>query len=130
MGLQAAKLLAWRLENDGGFEYQVLDAMQASSPLDSAYSAIEQPSPDCAENVVFVLSGFGDGIYQSYFGVDSRDLIVSLVTDFNIENRVVPDNDGLQILRRIGPKLLAEQREREEAKRADAARTGGDGEKE
>ncbi|MVP01197.1 DUF4241 domain-containing protein [Paenibacillus lutrae] len=39
---------------------------------------------DSALNVIMFRSGYGDGYYASYWGIDGDGQIVSLVTDFNI----------------------------------------------
>jgi len=41
---------------------------------------------DTGLNVVMFSSGYGDGFYASYWGFDTDDRIVSLVTDFNLLN--------------------------------------------
>ncbi|WP_277949839.1 DUF4241 domain-containing protein [Priestia endophytica] len=35
-------------------------------------------------NALVFSSGYGDGFYASYWGIDEKGHVVSLVTDFNI----------------------------------------------
>jgi hypothetical protein len=71
-------------------------------------------APDCAENVIIVQSGLGDGQYSSYFGIDDRDLITCLVTDFEVAARMPrPAGDLLQRMMKLAPALKAMQKARE-----------------
>jgi hypothetical protein len=40
--------------------------------------------PSTQANVIAFMSGFGDGIYGSYFGYDEENNLVSIVTDFSV----------------------------------------------
>ncbi|MEN1937817.1 DUF4241 domain-containing protein [Paenibacillus sp. 102] len=39
---------------------------------------------ETGSNVIMFRSGYGDGFYPSYWGIDERGNIVSIVTDFNV----------------------------------------------
>ncbi|HEK9098962.1 TPA: DUF4241 domain-containing protein [Bacillus pseudomycoides] len=39
---------------------------------------------ETGSNVIMFRSGYGDGFYPSYWGIDERGNIISIVTDFNV----------------------------------------------
>jgi hypothetical protein len=46
--------------------------------------AIYQPDPESTANCVAFMSGYGDGIYSSYWGLDASGAPVCLTTDFEV----------------------------------------------
>jgi hypothetical protein len=117
MGMQAAAHLTRRIANeDDGLEDEILDAMAPTATEGGASWAIFEPSADCKENVVIVKSGFGDGQYQSYFGIDDRDVITCLVTDFKVSQRLPTVGEAnMARLMKLAPALRASQKAREAA---------------
>jgi len=47
-------------------------------------------------NVIMFASGFGDGFYASYWGIDENDEVVSLLTDFQVVRESDVANDPSQ----------------------------------
>lgn len=116
MGLQAAQHLKRRVsDEEDGLENEVLDAMAPTPTEGAATWASIEVAPDCAENVIVVKSGLGDGMYGSYFGIDAGDHIVCLVTDFNVATRLPRRDDVMQRLMKLAPTLQALQKAREQA---------------
>lgn len=117
MGLQAARHLKRRVSDEtDGLEKEVLDSMAPTETEGGAHWARIEVAPECAENVVIVKSGLGDGQYGSYFGIDDRDLIACLVTDFDVAARLPrPGADVLKRLMKWAPALRALQQAREQA---------------
>jgi hypothetical protein len=115
MGLQAARHLKRRVSDEtDDLEKQVLDSMAPTATEGPASWARIEVAPDCAENVIIVQSGLGDGQYSSYFGIDDRDLITCLVTDFEVAARMPrPAGDLLQRMMKLAPALKAMQKARE-----------------
>ncbi len=68
-------------------------------------AAAYRPSDVMAPNVVFVESGWGDGHYPSYWGLDRDGQAVSLVTDFDV--LVDQPRDALLILESIVDAAIA-----------------------
>jgi hypothetical protein len=86
MDLNAARVLDKRMSKDPDYFWQLLAATEpvyvhtrewADFPLE----------PDTGLNVVFFSSGFGDGIYPSYWGYDRAGGLACLVTDFRVLTR-------------------------------------------
>jgi hypothetical protein len=79
----AARLLSERLEQDDTCANEMIDAMQAS--YKHTWSWLDfRPLPDREENVICFSSGFGDGLYPSFFGYSRADVPTDLVTDFMV----------------------------------------------
>ena len=60
--------------------HQVFSWSWAEMVLDAASGA----------NVIVFSSGWGDGVYGSYFGYDTSGQVVALVTDFGVLDRAIP----------------------------------------
>ncbi len=86
MDLEAATILNKRMSEDPDYFEQLI---AAAKPVyvhtrDWADFSLEA---ETGLNVVFFSSGFGDGIYSSYWGFDRTGGLTCLVTDFRVLNR-------------------------------------------
>ena len=73
-------LIAEVMDADGGFYDRVIAEMKASYQSTRNWVHLESPNGSLA----IFSSGFGDGRYASYFGLDSESNPAALVTDFKI----------------------------------------------
>lgn len=83
MDAQAATALDARYENDESYDEALIDAMEANraQQFDFANVALDDVT---GVNVVMFESGWGDGVYISYWGFDASDAPACLVTDFSV----------------------------------------------
>jgi hypothetical protein len=83
----AQQLIAYARDEDDQFNDELLERMKAAYKHARNWIHIDTPNGSSA---VFS-SGYGDGFYTSYFGIDDTGNAVSLVTDFKlIKWRPVP----------------------------------------
>lgn len=92
MDKEAAEILIQRLR-DCKYSDFLIDEMEKNymSTWDWANICLH---PNTGLNMISFKSGWGDGVYASYFGYDEDGNITSLVTDFSI----VEDTDVFQII--------------------------------
>ena len=76
----SAQALTSKLDHDQAYTNEIIKASEVHSTTGSWVSLI--PDPTTAHNIVFFVSGYGDGFYASYWGLDPRGQPVCLVTDF------------------------------------------------
>lgn len=76
------QLVAEANEADIGFSDQIIDEMRPVQKNTRGWVHVESPNGSLA---VFS-SGYGDGFYASYFGLDEAGNVAALVTDFKIIN--------------------------------------------
>jgi hypothetical protein len=83
MDAQAATALDAHYDSDESYDEALIDAMEANraQPLDYANVALDDES---GVNVIMFESGWGDGVYGSYWGYDASDAPACLVTDFSV----------------------------------------------
>lgn len=81
MDADAARVWAPRINTIADAD-QVIDDDMDRNGSDTAEWANISLEPDVAANLIAFSTGFGDGVYASYFGYDVDDVIVCLVTDF------------------------------------------------
>jgi hypothetical protein len=83
MDAQAATALDARYDSDESYDEALIDAMEANraQQLDYANVTLDELS---GVNVVMFESGWGDGVYISYWGFDGDDAPACLVTDFSV----------------------------------------------
>lgn len=81
MDRDAAELLARRFDADEAASDALVEAMEATYRSTRSW-AVYRPSEAHAANVVCFSSGWGDGSYPSFFGLDEAGRPVALVTDF------------------------------------------------
>ena len=79
----AGRLLAERMDRDDEYFNEILDNMQATY-LDTRSWLDWRPSPEHAANIICFSSGWGDGLYPSFFGFSSEGHVCTLLTDFLI----------------------------------------------
>jgi Protein of unknown function (DUF4241) len=83
MDAEAAKLLDGRSTEENGYNEDLIDRMQATYV--PTWSWLDFPlDPVTGANVVAFSSGWGDGSYPSYWGLDDAGTPVCLVTDFGL----------------------------------------------
>lgn len=83
MDAHAAAALDARYESDESYDEALIDAMEASR-ADGWEHANVMLDLASGVNLVMVESGWGDGIYASYWGYDAQGAPVCLVTDFSV----------------------------------------------
>ena len=81
MDRDAAERLARRFDEDEAASEALIEAMEANCRSTRSW-ATYRPSETHAANVVCFSSGWGDGSYPSFFGLDEAGRPVALVTDF------------------------------------------------
>ncbi len=83
MDAQTAAALDARYDSDEGYDEALIDAMEAhrADTWDHANVTLDEASDG---NIIMFTSGWGDGVYASYWGYDASDTPVCLVTDFSV----------------------------------------------
>jgi len=87
----SAQALTSKLDHDQGYIDEINKASEVHSTTGSWASLI--PEPTTSQNIVLFASGYGDGFYASYWGLDQRGQAVCLITDFTlveIKNLPIP----------------------------------------
>jgi len=80
---EAAALLRQRLQAEDGFNQIIIDGMEKTYVHTWSYASV-RPAVRYEGNCVVFSSGWGDGLYASYFGYSAADDVVCLVTDFDV----------------------------------------------
>ncbi len=83
MDVDTAQLLDKRLAEDEDYYETLVEAMDRTY-VDTWSSAEITLDPESGANAICFSSGFGDGLYASYFGYDSDDRLACLLTDFQV----------------------------------------------
>lgn len=83
MDARAASALDARYESDESYDEALIDAMEASR-VDGCEHANVTLDEASGVNLIMVESGWGDGVYASYWGYDAEGEPVCLVTDFSV----------------------------------------------
>jgi len=78
----SAQALTSKLDQDQGYTDEIIKASEVHSTTGSWTSLI--PDPTTGHNIVSFASGYGDGFYASYWGLDQRGQAVCLITDFTL----------------------------------------------
>jgi hypothetical protein len=80
MDLRAAKLLLQKMSEDADYYYKVFDAVEGN------YPEMGEHTLDFASdlNLIAFESGFGGGLYTSWWGYTETGEVACLVTDFNL----------------------------------------------
>jgi hypothetical protein len=79
----AGQLLAARMDREDEYFNAILDEMQRTYRHTRSWLDW-RPSPEHAANIICFSSGWGDGLYPSFFGFSSQGQLCSLLTDFLI----------------------------------------------
>lgn len=66
----SARSLTYKLDNEQGYVDEMIRASDVHSSTGSWASLI--PNPTIGDNIVIFASGYGDGVYASYWGLDQR----------------------------------------------------------
>lgn len=81
MDPRAGELLAERMGVEDDYFEVIIDDMEKTYEHTRSWLDF-RPNPQMAENVICFSSGWGDGVYPSFFGFDAEGKPVQLVTDF------------------------------------------------
>ena len=79
----AGQLLAERMDRDDEYFNEIMDEMQTTYRATRSWLDW-RPSPEHDANIICFSSGWGDGLYPSFFGFSSQGQLCSLLTDFLI----------------------------------------------
>jgi hypothetical protein len=79
----AGQLLAERMERDDEYFNVIMDGMQTTYRHTRSWLDW-RPSPEQDANIICFSSGWGDGLYPSFFGFSSDSHLCALLTDFLI----------------------------------------------
>jgi Protein of unknown function (DUF4241) len=79
----AGQLLAERMDRDDEYFNVIMDGMERTY-LDTRSWLDWRPSPEHDANIICFSSGWGDGLYPSFFGFSSEGRLCALLTDFLI----------------------------------------------
>ncbi len=79
----ALAIVATELEPTGQWEQLIEEALKVA-PSDDWFSANIPVSQSPPTNAIAFSSGFGDGLYASWFGLDAAGNVVCLLTDFEV----------------------------------------------
>lgn len=90
---ETGELLSRRMSQESEYSQTIIDQMEEAG-RDTWSWAIFQPDAGSEHNVVAFSTGYGDGLYASYFGLAIDGRPVTLVTDFEV--LVEPAPAGLQ----------------------------------
>lgn len=93
MDVAAAQVLDARLRADEMYHENLIDALNANQYVYANFAL----TPEIDANCIMFSSGWGDGIYASFWGYDVDDHIACLVTDFQVIDARVndrPASDG------------------------------------
>ena len=83
MDEETSRLLASRMSEDEELDQAIVDAMDRTNVPTWSWADIHPSAGDPANCVAFG-SGWGDGVYASYFGYSQSGAAVCLVTDFDV----------------------------------------------
>ncbi len=83
MDLATADALDTRYEADESYDEALIDALEANRAQEWDYANVTLDEATGA-NLILFASGWGDGVYASYWGYDASDAAVCLVTDFSV----------------------------------------------
>ncbi|HZC08255.1 MAG TPA: DUF4241 domain-containing protein [Ktedonobacterales bacterium] len=83
MDAQAAVALDARYDSDESFDEALINALETNRAQHLDYAAVTLDEAS-GVNLVMVESGWGDGVYASYWGLDAGGAPVCLVTDFSV----------------------------------------------
>ena len=83
MDAQSAAALAARYEADESYDEAVIDALEENRTRGWDYANIALDDMD-GLNLILFASGWGDGVYASYWGLDTEGAPICLVTDFGV----------------------------------------------
>lgn len=97
---EAAALLLQRLQAEDEYDQTIIEGMEKTYVHTWSYATV-RPSARYEGNCVAFSSGWGDGLYASYFGYSAADDVVCLVTDFDVLWREdSPDEEADRPLRK------------------------------
>jgi hypothetical protein len=83
MAHETSRALMARLHRHKDFFENIVDELEKTD-RDTWSWAVIQPDEDQSLNLIAFSSGYGDGIYASYFGYDGQGEVACLVTDFRV----------------------------------------------
>lgn len=83
MDAATSALLLERMNTEDEYYQTIIDAMEKTYIHTWSYADV-RPSPQHTDNCVAFSSGWGDGLYASYFGYSAAGQIICLVTDFDV----------------------------------------------
>ena len=83
MDARAAVALDARYESDESYDEALINAMEASRANGWEHANVTLDNAS-GVNLIMVESGWGDGVYASYWGYDAHDAPVCVVTDFSV----------------------------------------------
>ena len=81
MDPQTGKLLNARMDEEEDYFETIIEGMDATYAHTRSWLEF-RPAPDSSLNIVCFSTGWGDGSYPSFFGLDAAGSPVVLVTDF------------------------------------------------
>lgn len=93
MDERAASALDAHYERDESYDEALIDALEARHTDTWDYADIAL-NDDASLNLIMFTSGWGDGVYASYWGYDASGAPACLVTDFSLFGRMMRDNAG------------------------------------
>lgn len=91
MDLPTARRLTERMAEDPTY-YETIMALLHAAYKDTREWASFEPTSGDGGNVVAFSTGYGDGVYASYFALDHQGRPLSLITDFAVVGD--PEDDG------------------------------------
>jgi hypothetical protein len=80
---EAGQVLADRMAEESDYYEVVVEEMQKNKQTTWSWASI-RPDPASDLSVIVFSTGYGDGVYASYFGFSADGRPVALVTDFQI----------------------------------------------
>jgi hypothetical protein len=91
MAAEAGELPAERMKREDNYFERMIEEMQKTYRHTWSWAKI-QPEPTSELGILAFSSGYGDGVYASYLGLDAGGRSVCVVTDFGIVSDLpVPD---------------------------------------
>ena len=90
MSPEAGELLDARMDKEPDYFENIIEAMEKTYRHTWSWADI-RPEDNRNPNIIAFSSGFGDGFYASYIGLDREGKIICLVTDFGTLNDPTSD---------------------------------------
>jgi hypothetical protein len=94
MDAEAARLLDARMREEPDFFERMIETMDLTYRHTRSWAPVK-PDDRRPENVLCFSSGFGDGSYPTFYGLDAGGDVVAFVTDFLVVGQPDATSDGV-----------------------------------
>lgn len=88
----ATAALYAQIQRDNDHYEQIIQLMRPNTVGNSSWA--DHTPPESESNVIMFTSGYGDGSYSSYFGIDADSNTACLLTDFDVLGDELPEDEN------------------------------------